>query len=390
MKGHAEVAGGGIGGLSAAMMLARRGWSVRIHEQWAEIREEGTGLFIKNNSIEVLEELGIFSRLAPHGLPLERAQLFDRRGRVVQERSLKGRTRVYIFLRQTLIEALRDLAQRAGVEIVTGSTASSADPEGALQLANGRRLPADLVIVADGAGSMIRQSLGIGGTFRSLPTCVNRYLVPSRELASEPITAEHWSDRYRVGITPCGENLTYIYQVCPEWDAAAMALPNNIELWSTAFPRLRHVFEALSNSAVNRRNYSIVRCRAWQRGRVAIIGDAAHGLPPTLGQGVGLTLMNTHALSLLLERAATVEDALPAWETAVRFITDRTQRWAMWYDFFTRDWPTSLLFMRPAIIWAFRSIPALNTRMRIADQGLRNAKLDLPSQHAVRASGGLS
>jgi hypothetical protein len=71
-----------------------------------------------------------------------------------------------------------------------------------------------------------------------------------------------------------------------------------------------------------------------------------------------------------LGRSPTAGEALPAWEAAVRSISDQTQRWALRYDFFTRQWPTSLWFMRPAIIWAFRSVPALNKRMRVADQGL--------------------
>jgi 2-polyprenyl-6-methoxyphenol hydroxylase-like FAD-dependent oxidoreductase len=52
---------------------------------------------------------------------------------------------------------------------------------------------------------------------------------------------------------------------------------------------------------------------------VAIVRDAAHGQPPILGQGAGLTLMNAHALAVALERNRTVGEALPAWEAAVRF-----------------------------------------------------------------------
>jgi 2-polyprenyl-6-methoxyphenol hydroxylase-like FAD-dependent oxidoreductase len=103
---------------------------------------------------------------------------------------------------------------------------------------------------------------------------------------------------------------------------------------------------------------------------VAIIGDAAHALPPTLGQGVGLALMNGYALATVLGLHRATEDALPVWEAAVRLVSDRTQRWAMRYDYFARHWPGSLWSLRPAILWAFRSVPALNRRMRIADQGL--------------------
>jgi 2-polyprenyl-6-methoxyphenol hydroxylase-like FAD-dependent oxidoreductase len=373
MNRHAEIAGGGIGGLSSAVMLAQQGWTVRVHERSPEIREIGTGIFIKNNAIEVLEDIGIFDRLIPNGVKLERSQVLDRSSHIMQDRALAGKSRVHAFLRQTLIEALRDAAEQAGVEIVTRSTAIAADPTGELLLADGCRLRADLVIAADGVRSKVRESLGVGASHRWLPTVVNRYLIPSREITPDLVTREHWSNRCRIGITPCGNDLTYVYQVCPEWDETAMALPNDVAFWSSAFPRLRQVFEILSRTSASRHNFSIVRCPRWQRGRVAVIGDAAHGLPPTLGQGVGLTLMNARALAVVLERNRAVEDALPAWEAAVRVVSDKTQRWAMRYDFFTRQWPTSLWFMRPAIIWAFRAVPALNRRMRIADQGLKLA-----------------
>ena len=294
----------------------------------------------------------------------------------MQERQLRDRTRVHMFLRQTLIEVLRDMAERAGVEIRTGSTAVSADPAGELLLEDGRQRRADLVIVADGVRSRSSaNSLGIGAHWRSLPTTVNRYLIPTREIAPAPVSSEHWSDRYRIGITPCGNDLTYVYQVCPEWDKAAMTLPSNVAFWSRAFPRLRREIEIFSQTEASQHNYSIVRCPSWQKGRVALIGDAAHGLPPTLGQGVGLTLMNAHALAAVLDHSATVGEALPAWEGAVRDVSDKTQRWAMRYDFFTRQWPTPLWFMRPAVMWAFRSVPALNERMRIADQGLKLTRI---------------
>jgi 2-polyprenyl-6-methoxyphenol hydroxylase-like FAD-dependent oxidoreductase len=376
MRGHAEIAGGGIAGLSAATMLAKRGWTVRVHERSAEIRELGAGIFIKNNAIEVLEEIGAFQRLAPQGLRLDRAQLLDHQGQIMQERSLRDKSRVYIFLRQHLVETLRDAAERAGVEIVTGSTAAAADATGELELESGRRHRADIVIVADGAQSKLRASLGIGAEYRLLPTLVSRYLLPSFGSLREPITREYWSDRYTIGITPCADNLTYVYQVCPEWDRAAGSLPSDHALWSKAFPQLERIIGVMSQSSAIQHNYSVVRCPTWHKGRAAIIGDAGHALPPTLGQGVGLSLMNGYALATILALHRATEEALPVWEAAIRSVSDRTQRWAVRYDLLARHWPGPLWFLRRPIIWAFRSLPALNKRMRIADQGVMGRLAD--------------
>jgi 2-polyprenyl-6-methoxyphenol hydroxylase-like FAD-dependent oxidoreductase len=359
------------------MMLARQGWTVRVHERAQEVRDGGTGLYIKNNAAEVLEEYGIFDRLLPHGSRLELHQRIDRAGRVTQERSLVGQARVHVFVRQKVVEALRDAAQKAGAQIVTGSTAVGADPRGELHLDDGRRLSADLVIVADGLRSAVRDIVGIGARYRALPTLVNRYLIPSRSLPLEPMMREHWSGRYRIGTAQCGAELSYVYQVYPEWDAGASALPNDVAVWSEAFPTLRTEVEVLSQARAIRNHYTVVRRARWSTGRVAVPGDAAHGLPPALGQGVGLVLMNARALAMALEGGRSVEDALLAWETAVRGISDNAQRWALRYDALTRCVPRPLWFMRPAVLWAIRSVPALGRQMRMADQGMKLIPLQL-------------
>src|SRR5438105_7079985 len=106
-------------------MLAREGWTVRVHERSPEIRELGTGIQIKNNAIEVLEAIGLFERLLPQGFRLERARHRDPGGRVMQERALAGKSRVYVFLRQPLIETFAEAARELGVEIVTNSRAAA-------------------------------------------------------------------------------------------------------------------------------------------------------------------------------------------------------------------------------------------------------------------------
>lgn len=377
MKGHAEIAGGGIGGLSVGMMLARHGWTVRVHERSPEIREIGAGIYIKNNSIEVLEEFGVFDKLAPRGTRLERAEVVRYDGKLLQRRPLAGHSRVYVFPRQALIESLRDAALEAGVEIVTDSHAVAAEESGTLVLENGRRYKGDLIIAADGVRSKVRDSLSLGATYRPLATNINRYLLPTREITPDAVTREHWSGYWRIGITPADERHTYVYQVCPDRDAAAKKLPNDVALWTRAFPRLRRELELFAQADATQYHYHVVSCPRWQRGRVAILGDAAHGLPPTLGQGAGLTIMNSRALVAVLDRATSAEEGIAEWERAVRFISDRTQTWAVRYDWFTRQWPESLGFLKPSIVWAFRNFPALNERMRIADKGLRQTSIEL-------------
>jgi len=366
-KRHAEIAGGGIGGLALGMMLGRHGWSVRIHERSPEIREIGAGISLRNNCIAVLEHYDVFPRLEPLGSKLRMELSVDRHGQVMQRRQLSGHFRTHVFPRQSVVDILAQSAREAGAEIVTASHITGAEPSGALIDANGRRYGGDLVVGADGIRSKVRMALRLSARLSERGTQVNRYLIPTRSFTSDDTMFEHWSEGRRVGIMPSGPGQTFVYLVMPRRDRAACALPLDTRSWQRSHPTLADAFEIIARSDGTQYPYNVVACPRWSAGRVALIGDAAHGMPPTLGQGAGLTMMNSHALAEIVSGPRPVEEALADWEQMVRFISDRTRRWAIRYDQFTRHWPLAL---RPLVMWAFDRFPILNERMRIADQGL--------------------
>lgn len=370
MARHAEIAGGGIAGLSASIMLARAGWNVRVHERSPDIREAGAGIYLRNNSLEPLMEFGLFDELAQMGTKIERSSSVDRDGTLRQEMIFRDPQMLYVVPRQALVDVLAKGARQAGVEIVLDSEATEANPEGELVTRTGNRYRADLVVVADGFRSRLRDRLVPEATHRELNTSVNRHFLPSRALTPTPETVQYWSGNRRIGVAPSGPTHTYVYSICHVRDAAGRQLPLDVKNWSKAFPLLREALPLIAEAPVTQYRYVMVDCPRWHSGNVAIIGDAAHGLPPTLGQGAGLSIMNARAMVMALDRRATVPEALTYWEREVRFISDLTQRWSSRYDLFTRAWPTSLEFLRPAIFWVFTKFPGLNERMRTADRGL--------------------
>jgi 2-polyprenyl-6-methoxyphenol hydroxylase-like FAD-dependent oxidoreductase len=366
---HAEIAGAGTAGLIAATLLARAGWTVRVHERADVIREIGAGIFLHNNGLLVLEEAGLMEELAPRGTRLMSDRMVDWRGRAMQTRKLKAQvTRRWSFPRQALVEMLHAAALRSGVEILTGSTIQSASPAGILVDASGREWPADLVIGADGHRSIVRSSLGLTLIERRLPTTSIRFLLEGRTLTQEPASTEHWSRRRRVALAACGPSNTYVYMACPEADEAGSATPIDVASWTHHFPSLRSVFDLLHSSGPYKAYYSWVRSKAWSSGRVVLLGDAAHALPPTLGQGSNLAMSNARSLITYLGQTESVPDALNQWERAVRPTTDATQNWAAHYDRLTKHWPDRLSPVRALVIWAFGSSPALAAKLRRADR----------------------
>lgn len=369
MRGTAEIIGGGISGLFSGILLARDGWCVRVHERGDSIREIGAGIFLKNNSISLLERLGIAAPIFQKAIKLQRAEIRDHRNALLQRRVLNDRARVWNVPRPDLVLGLAEAARAAGAEIVTGSEVASVDAHGHVRFADGGTASADLVVACDGFRSRVRAELGLEVEARELQNGATRFLVPRDAFEAEDITREWWSGRRRVGIAPATSGLTYAYMSCPQSDAAGAALPVDVASWQRSFPMLAPFLDKLRTAEGGTRfAYVHVRCSRWSKGRVAIVGDAAHALPPTLGQGAGLSLMNAYALAQELRMSDDVTAALAAWEARIRYVTDQTQAWALRYDALMSGWPLWLSSVRRAIIWGFGRSPQLNARMRIADR----------------------
>ena len=119
--------------------------------------------------------------------------------------------------------------------------------------------------------------------------------------------------------------------------------------WSADFPFLDHLFQRVKGKVIWGR-YPIVRCSAWSQGRVALIGDAAHGMPSTLAQGAGCAMSNALALAEAVTGTSDIPKTLPDWESRERTVTEITQRWAVLYLTLLKRWPDNLRDMRAALM----------------------------------------
>ena len=355
-----EVVGGGIVGLGAAALLARNGWSVRVHERYPASVEVGAAIGIKPGAASVLRILGILERVSPT-VVLTVEERRDQNGRVLQSRKLPPGSRFYNPLRQDLIDALRDAALAAGAEVCFGSAAVAASPAGVVYLDDGTERTAELVVAADGFGSRLRPSLGLERVARLLPCGTARVLMP-RE-GEEAVRLEHWSGKLRIGVAPTSDALTYVYLNSPNADTAASRVPIDADYWSSRFPAVgQRFFERVHAAGGVRHEYPIVYCSAWTSGHVALVGDAAHALPSTLGIGGSIGLVNAYHLAERVAARADVVSALRAWDAGRRPATVRTQRSARVYDVVTRFCPPSLEPLRNTVIRTL-DIPWVNSRM---------------------------
>ena len=271
--------------------------------------------------------------------------------------------------RQLLIRALLDRATELGARVDTESAVTDVSPDGTATI-NGRRLRAELVIGADGVSSVARSSLGLDRPVRVSTNGAIRLLVPRTSYEAENLVREFWSGRLRVGVAPCTRTEAFIYLIAPLSDERGTRVPIDREYWSLSFPRLASegLFERAHVAPAVHHRYPLVSTHAWSKGRAALVGDAAHALPPTLGQGAGLSLTNTLLLADYVSARPDVREGLAAWERDWRWVSDRTQRWAGRYDSITSEWPRSIYALRAAVIWAIGKSRRFNSYMRVADR----------------------
>lgn len=361
MNRKAEIVGGGFAGLAAACALAQRGWQVRVHERADRLRTAGAGINLYENGLRVLEALGALDDAVRDGAPARLRETRDNDDRLLATHPWAG-VRVYGVLRQRLIDALAAAARRAGAEILIGSEGASATPDGQLVLTSGESLRADLVVAADGVNSRIRDALGLLGRRRFLPDGCIRVLIPKLDVAegTDGRTIEYWAGSRRLLYNPCSSTHLYLALTMLHEDEAARALPLSKDVWRTSFPRLAPLIERIGEEARYDR-FEYIKLRHWSSGRVAVIGDAAHAIPPNIGQGAGCAMMNALSLAVFLDKEKDVGKALHAWERAERPLTNHTQRISLLFGM-PAFWPPRLRALFYAAAARSRWLSAQRTR----------------------------
>ena len=338
--GHAEIVGAGFGGLVAAISLAERGWSVLVHERRDTLRGEGYGIAIHNNMGHVFSAFGILERVLAGGMRIDRRDSLDARGNIVMSRETERSS--YRIDRQHIVSLLADRAREAGADIRFNSQVREATPDGSITLQDGQQRRADLVVVADGINSSIRESLGLAKQRVWGKDGAVRVTIPRlpAEIAADDrdgtVMVEAWADRRRVLYCPVTKAEFYVLLGCTASDAAARATPIDPVAWTQSFPTMRDLFVRVREQAdwpqARWDQFQTIRLRRWSAGRVALLGDAAHAMPPYLAQGAGHAMMNALGLAVALQEAPSLESALGRWEWRERPLTEHTQRWTRIYS----------------------------------------------------------
>lgn len=312
------VAGAGVAGLATARALALRGAGVTVLEQAAALGEVGAGLQIGPNGATALRHLGLWEAVADAGLACDAVVLRDGlTGRVLSRLDLSGRD-WRLLHRADLLAVLAEGALSAGARVETGVQVLGLDGAG-LQLAGGVR-PADLIVGADGLKSLLRGHLNPAGApvftgqvaWRALvpgdggPAEAQVFMAPGRHLVTYPLR-----ERALRNIVAVEERAA--------WTDDGWSQPGDPEAMRAAFGGFHGAVRDWLAQVRDCWLWGLFRhpvAPVWQRGGVAILGDAAHPTLPFMAQGANLALEDAVSLAAHLGRGGL--SALPAWEAARR------------------------------------------------------------------------
>ncbi|MFF8652645.1 FAD-dependent monooxygenase [Streptomyces huasconensis] len=368
----ATIVGGGIGGLAAAIALHQQGWHVEVLEKAPEFTEIGAGISLWPNALRALDTLGLADTVRALGAEEATGGVRDRRGRWLSRTDNAELARRFghplvVLHRAELLRALREALPSRSLK--PGSEVSGVREEGGRLVVdhrNGESL-ADLVVAADGLRSPVRRALWPEAPAPRYAG-YTAWRAVTEPLAEPPAEgAVTWGRGERFGFTALPGGRTYVFATVTLPQATALGTSEYAEMlrrfgnWPDPVPAL---LAAVPPDAVLRHDlYDLPPLSTFVRGRVALLGDAAHAMTPNLGQGACQALEDAVTLAHCLDTTADTDAALRSYDRLRRPRTQAiTRRSARLGTVGQLAWPPAAL-LRDA---AARLLPARATLRSMA------------------------
>ncbi len=327
------IVGGGIGGLCAAIALRRKGIDVDLIELKAEWTVYGVGIIQQSNVVREMSKLGVLDGYLGAAYAFEDVAIYGPGGqqlaRIPGQRLAGPEYPANVGIsRLALHKVLSETALSLGAQVRLGLSVETLTEQAdsiSVLFTDGSSDSYDLVVGADGLYSKVR-SLVFGDTYtpRFTGQAVWRYNFPRKPEIDH--LANYQSADGNAGLVPLAGNLMYMFLTSHEptnpWmDTATMAeqMRERLQGFTGLIGELRE--QITDSSQVVYKPMEVVFVNEpWHRGRVLLIGDAAHATTPHLGQGAGMAIEDAVVLSEELTAGGSLEQQLQ------RFMARRFER----------------------------------------------------------------
>jgi salicylate hydroxylase len=337
------IVGGGIGGLFVANALIAHGLRVSVHEQAPALGEVGAGVFLTPNSVRQLQRVGLGPQVETRGARVGRGSHYYRDDGTpiapVQVTDSSGWNATFGMHRADLVDMLA--ASLAEGVVHVGRRCNGFDQAGSVarvSFTNGATAEGDLVIAADGIHSELRQHVAPPSRPVFHGSVAYRGVIAHERIAHWPTDRWlMWLGKGRHFLTfpvRSGELINYVgfvpadTEMKESWSAPGDpdVLRREFAGWDPRIGSLLSQVETTFRWAL----YDREPLPAWTRGRLTLLGDAAHPMLPHLGQGANQSIEDGMALAIILSRAtrATIPAALLTYERLRRERVAQIQRGA--------------------------------------------------------------
>lgn len=346
------VVGGGIGGLSAGIALCQAGMKVDLVEIQPDWSIYGVGIIQPNNALRALGRIGLAQACVDQGAGYLGWQLHDAAGRVVaslpaSNSAAPGCPPINGITRPALHGILLNGARTAGVNIRMATMLASWTEHARgvdVVLSDGQACTYDLIVGADGINSGLRSKL-FDTELRPqfLGEGLWRYNLP------KPPNMDwggiYFGPRSKAGLVPLSATIMYMFIVAPEPDERRYEGPNLAAMMRDRLAGhegyIAELCELIVDPAqvVYRPAYSVMIPGPWYRGRIILIGDAAHAAPPHLAQGAAMAIEDGIVIADLLGRTEEIPAVLQKFMTRrldrTKLVVDISVQTALWE---TEEW----------------------------------------------------
>lgn len=320
------IIGAGMGGLTVAAGLRNTGIDVEIYERAQEMRLVGSGLSLMTNAVTALASVGIDLDFAGHAEPFDALRILTRSGRPIRtiDFSAMARKTGYPNLaihRGSLQRLLLDQAADCRIELAAACTGYRKEGDQAIAtFADGREVRADVLIGADGFNSAVRKIIAGPET----PTDYDYIVWRATPMFSHPkitrgYVAHYWGRGQRFGLADIGGGQVYWWGTknlpagrSVDWRGGKAGIQALFRGWSEEIQTVIAATSAAQISNLPAQDRPFIE--RWGDGPVTLLGDAAHPMLTSLGQGACIAIEDGAVLAHCLKTIAEPEVALRTYE----------------------------------------------------------------------------